>query len=235
MQNSTLESACLEAVIGLSCPVFFFAFGRDLSLALIGEEVNAPTQAELDGEEEGQENKTCNMYAACHIATNISQAHKSLCSVSDEWIGLIVSLIIISVLFLYFILLKDNLFLLYGSLFDPLGAIIRMKLCDHWNSKSVSSTFKIGTFLCNALACVIIGVSLLITNGKHSPKSFIAGGVGSFSTVSSWVNDSFTLRTSVNFSRSKAIRHAYVYYFGTVGVCLLIVGSFLLATSYIYK
>ena len=193
---------------------------------------NKNSQSEKKVQEDDTQNReggaegTCrDGMAACYGGDGLtcSRDNASL----DIFISLICGTVCVVPLFLYFAFF-DELPLLYTSLYAPIGALIRLELCSLLNPV-LSPGLKLGTFLSNMLACLTIGICIVSTD--NPPNFFLSGAMGSLSTVSSWVNDAFDIRSDLheqagmsptNSNIVSAIKYSSLYYLGTVLACLLI-------------
>jgi fluoride exporter len=254
--DTTAHGAIEQIVAGLAIPAAFFLIGRDLSTSIeeylishanIASSVavadsDADTSCdfeitksplsgsfstpEMDAEDPDSDNNpadtTDNSMKSCHEPT----AHPLYLHSLDICIMLGSTLFVVVPIILLF---SDPQSLTYtrhnliACLWAPTGAISRMIICDLLNP--IFTKFKIGTFICNVLATFIDGVLIVTMSGKLA-QDVIVGQMGSLSTVSSWVNDAYTIRTSTNFSVSDRIRYSFLYYFGTVFICVCIAAPF---------
>jgi fluoride ion exporter CrcB/FEX len=126
---------------------------------------------------------------------------------------------------------------LYTSLLGPAGAVARLFLTKILNRRfEIPSNFRgrsaavpwyyfpVGTFASNVLGCALVGSLTPCIKSNSTPWcSYVAVGVGgALSTVSSWVNDTFTLHGLEMY------RKAYVY---SVGSSIVGLGILLLAVK----
>ncbi|KAF4695131.1 hypothetical protein FOZ60_005868 [Perkinsus olseni] len=105
----------------------------------------------------------------------------------------------------------------YASLLSPLGAIPRWISSTYLNS--LWPQFPLGTFVANVLAVAFDGILMGAAPGNTFAGYCITGIGGSWSTVSSFVNDTFNLyRKHWEGERSVAKNKFWVYWYLTVSV-----------------
>lgn len=249
ISDTTAHGVIEELVSGLAIPVAFFLIGRDISISIeeylrlaIIRGSNPSAISDVTSEFE-LTNSTLSRSCSQNVgdiaesvtinstATSFPTPSQSLylptvdvCIMFGSALFVVVPIIL---LFTNPQSLTYNRHSLITCLWAPTGAIVRMIICDILNP--VYAKFKIGTFLCNALATFLDGV-LIVTLSSDLTQDVMDGQLGSLSTVSSWINDAYTIRTNDIFSVVDRIRYSFLYYFGTVLICICIAAPFTQST-----
>ncbi|EER15370.1 conserved hypothetical protein [Perkinsus marinus ATCC 50983] len=105
----------------------------------------------------------------------------------------------------------------YASLLSPIGAVPRWISSSYLNS--LWPQFPLGTFIANLFAVAFDGILMGAAPGNTFAAYCITGIGGSWSTVSSFVNDTFNLyRKEWECKRSVAVNKFWVYWYLTVSV-----------------